>query len=197
MNKNYAKEPGNMIGELLETDCIGEGIQLNRSFLRFQVAIDINHPLLPSYNLKRNDLPALWIELSYERLSNKKTNFFPEFVHRTSKSKNHFFIKNSGSPGKKNSGSVYQKIKNKIHSTLAVSRQALWHRLSMILNATNKPHVLIGDLNVVGEMAYKSGGNYNISRQIHELQGFISSTNLIEIPFKGLSYAWTNKRLDS
>lgn len=58
-------------------------------------------------------------------------------------------------------------------------------------------HVLIGDLNVVGETADKVGGNHNISRHIQELQGFISSANLIEIPFKGLSYTWTNKRPDS
>lgn len=42
--------------------------------------------------------------------------------------------------------------------TLAVSRQALWHRSSMILNATNKSNVIVRDLNIVGETTDKVGG---------------------------------------
>lgn len=53
MNKSYPIELGNMIGDLVETDYIGDGIQLNRSFLCFRVAVDITHPLLSGYNLKR------------------------------------------------------------------------------------------------------------------------------------------------
>lgn len=69
LNKAVAEELAVKIGHLVETDCVGDGIQFNRSFLRFRVALDINEPLLPGFTMKREGLYDLWIEFKYERLS--------------------------------------------------------------------------------------------------------------------------------
>nr|XP_017257879.1 PREDICTED: uncharacterized protein At4g02000-like [Daucus carota subsp. sativus] len=69
MNKDVAKELAAKIGRLVEVDCIGEGIQLHRSFLRFRVELNIKKPLVPGFILKRSGLSDLWIEFKYERLS--------------------------------------------------------------------------------------------------------------------------------
>ena len=53
---------------------------------------------------------------------------------------------------------------------------------------------VIGDFNLIGEVADKMGGNQHISKSIDELQNFISNANLLEVPFKGVKYTWTNNR---
>ena len=70
MNRSFVDVLAAKLGRLIETDCIGDGIQLNRSFLRFRVAINIKHPLVPGFMFQRDGLAALWIEFKYERLSN-------------------------------------------------------------------------------------------------------------------------------
>ncbi|KAK1379409.1 hypothetical protein POM88_026153 [Heracleum sosnowskyi] len=64
MNKVVAEELATKIGRLVETDCIGDGVQLNTSFLRFRVLLDIRQPLVPGFILKREGLSDLWVELS-------------------------------------------------------------------------------------------------------------------------------------
>lgn len=47
MNKDYAEQLATNIGDLIEINCVEEGMQLNRSFLGFRVAINIKNPLVP------------------------------------------------------------------------------------------------------------------------------------------------------
>ncbi|KAL8132869.1 hypothetical protein AgCh_008376 [Apium graveolens] len=69
INKVVAEELVAKIGRLVETNCIGDGIQLNRSFLRFRVELDIRNPLVSGFMLTRENMPDLWVEIKYERLS--------------------------------------------------------------------------------------------------------------------------------
>ncbi|PWA82942.1 hypothetical protein CTI12_AA174550 [Artemisia annua] len=70
MTKAYAIELASKIGSLVELDCVGEGLQLNRPFLRFRVAVDLNAPLCPGFEITRDGLKPLFISFKYERLSN-------------------------------------------------------------------------------------------------------------------------------
>ncbi|PWA65867.1 hypothetical protein CTI12_AA329390 [Artemisia annua] len=70
MTKAYAIELASKIGDLVELDCVGEGLQLNRPFLRFQVAVDLNAPLCPGFEIPWDGLKPLFISFKYERLSN-------------------------------------------------------------------------------------------------------------------------------
>lgn len=69
MNKVVVAKLDAKIGRLIEIDCVGEGIQLNRSFLRFRVKLNIRKPLVSGFTLKREVLSDMWIEFKYERLS--------------------------------------------------------------------------------------------------------------------------------
>lgn len=72
--------------------------------------------------------------------------------------------------------------------------RTFWNNIVQSLRTIHIPVIVIGDFNVVGEATEKVGGNMDISKSIEELQGFISDSNLIELPFKGISYTWTNNR---
>ncbi|KAL8124435.1 hypothetical protein AgCh_012179 [Apium graveolens] len=76
-------------------------------------------------------------------------------------------------------------------------RRTFWNNIIDDISYVSAPVLVIGDFNVVGEVADKKGGNLNISTSIEELQGFINGANLMEIPFKGISYTWTNNREES
>ncbi|GJT88030.1 retrotransposon protein, putative, unclassified [Tanacetum coccineum] len=69
MKKGYAIELASKIGTLVEVDCVGEGLQLNR-FLRFRVEADLSVPLCRGIELPRVGLRLLFISFKYERLSN-------------------------------------------------------------------------------------------------------------------------------
>ncbi|WOH06937.1 hypothetical protein DCAR_0626366 [Daucus carota subsp. sativus] len=55
----------------------------------------------------------------------------------------------------------------------------------------------LDSINLLVSVADKTGGNSDISKSIEELQGFINDANLLEIPFKGVNYSWTNNREES
>lgn len=70
----------------------------------------------------------------------------------------------------------------------------LWDNITHSVNSFKTPIIIMGDFNVVGEAADKVGGNPDISKSIEEFQEFISGAHLLEVPFKGISYTWTNNR---
>ena len=76
-------------------------------------------------------------------------------------------------------------------------RRIFWKDIIEDINSVSAPVMVMGDFNVVGEVADKTGGNSDISKSIEELQGFINDANLLEIPFKGVNYSWTNNREES
>lgn len=49
-------------------DLDGEGGGSWKRFIRIQVKIELNRPLIPSIFLPRHNLPHLWISLIYEKL---------------------------------------------------------------------------------------------------------------------------------
>nr|GEX52310.1 retrotransposon protein, putative, unclassified [Tanacetum cinerariifolium] len=49
---------------------VGDGLQLNRPFLRFRVEVDLTVPLCPGIELPRYGVKPLFVSFKYERLSN-------------------------------------------------------------------------------------------------------------------------------
>ncbi|KAL8135230.1 hypothetical protein AgCh_010047 [Apium graveolens] len=75
-----------------------------------------------------------------------------------------------------------------------VLRRSFWRNIGQIIGSIDAPAIVIGDFNLIGEIADKMGGNQHISKSIEELQTFISNANLLEVPFKGVKYTWSNNR---
>nr|GEX97601.1 reverse transcriptase [Tanacetum cinerariifolium] len=88
---------------------------------------------------------------------------------------------------------------------------ALWWKDSITLNTVNGdkniimqishlalsatcPFFVIGDFYLIGDVADKHGGSSNTSSRIEEFQSLLSTSELFELPFKGLNYTWDNKR---
>ncbi|GJV60622.1 reverse transcriptase [Tanacetum coccineum] len=69
LTSQYAMTIAESLGTLVDLDCIGEGPQTDRDFLRFRVAINLLKPLIPGFFLPRPDGSQSWISLRYERLS--------------------------------------------------------------------------------------------------------------------------------
>lgn len=55
-------------GNVIVVDLDGEGGGSWKRFIRIQVEIELNRPLIPSIFLPRHNLPHLWISLIYEKL---------------------------------------------------------------------------------------------------------------------------------
>ncbi|PWA86638.1 hypothetical protein CTI12_AA135010 [Artemisia annua] len=53
------------------------------------------------------------------------------------------------------------------------------------------------DFNLIGDVADKHGGSSNTSSRIEEFQSLLSTSELFELPFKGLNYTWDNNRADN
>lgn len=70
MTKAYAKELASKIGNLIEVDCVGDGGQLSRPFLRFRVSVDLRAPLCPGLKITHDGLTPIYVSFKYERLSN-------------------------------------------------------------------------------------------------------------------------------
>lgn len=70
LTKNFATELAKRIGILLDIDCVGDGVQISRSFLRFRVSLDITKPLSLGYYMEREGLETLFLTFKYERLGN-------------------------------------------------------------------------------------------------------------------------------
>ncbi|PWA49962.1 hypothetical protein CTI12_AA455450 [Artemisia annua] len=69
LSSEYATELANSLGKLIELDCVDEGPQTDRDFLRFRVEIDITKPLVPGFFISRSGGKESWVTFKYERLS--------------------------------------------------------------------------------------------------------------------------------
>ena len=76
-------------------------------------------------------------------------------------------------------------------------RKFLWQHISHLALSASCPFLVIGDFNLIGDVADKQGGSSNTSSRIEEFQSFLSTSELFELPFKGLSYTWDNNRADN
>ncbi|PWA49961.1 reverse transcriptase [Artemisia annua] len=76
-----------------------------------------------------------------------------------------------------------------------LSRAPVWdaiiHRSSRV-----GPCLVIGDFNLIGELNDKVGGSLNL-HHISEFQSFTAAAGLIDIPYSGLKYTWSNQRNES
>ncbi|GKB06046.1 reverse transcriptase [Tanacetum coccineum] len=73
-------------------------------------------------------------------------------------------------------------------------RVAFWNRISSLAKLSTCPFLVIRDFNIIGSARDKQGGSIYTSRSVDEFQAFHSASELFEIPYKGLSYTWDNKR---
>ena len=67
-NEQNVKKIGRLLGSVLEVDIAGSGNGLGTKYVRVQVGIDVNTPLITGFPLGREQLPILWIPFKYERL---------------------------------------------------------------------------------------------------------------------------------
>ncbi|KAH7851099.1 hypothetical protein Vadar_007269 [Vaccinium darrowii] len=70
MSCSNAEIIGRRFGKLLAIEVTGEGLLINRSFLRIKVEIDTNIPLPKGFWLRRNGVsnPDIWVSYKYEKL---------------------------------------------------------------------------------------------------------------------------------
>jgi hypothetical protein len=66
MNKEVGTKMGNSLGELMEVDVVGDGMEWG-SYLRLRVNIDLTKPLDRGRALNLAD-KTLWVEFKYEKL---------------------------------------------------------------------------------------------------------------------------------
>lgn len=69
MNSNNAFKFGNNIGDFIRTEKVANSSRL-RSFLRFQVQVNIYKNLKPRTVIMNDDGSQRWLPFKYERLSN-------------------------------------------------------------------------------------------------------------------------------
>ncbi|PWA95005.1 hypothetical protein CTI12_AA054370 [Artemisia annua] len=69
LTSEYATTIAESLGTLIALDCVGEGSQTDRDFLRFRVEVNITKPIVPGFFIPRSDGKESWITLKYERLS--------------------------------------------------------------------------------------------------------------------------------
>ncbi|XP_021764590.1 uncharacterized protein LOC110729177 [Chenopodium quinoa] len=75
------------------------------------------------------------------------------------------------------------------------NRLDIWYLISNILESIPNV-VIIGDFNQVEYSSDKLGGNFSIPGQL-DFMNWRLGLNLIDVPFTGPRYTWTNNRLDS
>ncbi|GJV60623.1 reverse transcriptase [Tanacetum coccineum] len=75
----------------------------------------------------------------------------------------------------------------------AASRSPVWNAI-IKKSSSNVPCLIIGDLNLIGSSRDKEGGSSHISSHIEEFHNFTASANILEVPYTGLNYTWSNKR---
>lgn len=68
LTSEYAKTVGGWLGRVVELDCVGDGLQTGREFLRFRVEVDVMKPLVPGFFVPRADGRETWVSLKYEGL---------------------------------------------------------------------------------------------------------------------------------
>ncbi|GKA58168.1 reverse transcriptase [Tanacetum coccineum] len=69
LTSEYATSTAKLLGKLVDLDCLGEGPQTARDFLRFRVELDLTKPLTLRLFISRPDGSESWVMLKYERLS--------------------------------------------------------------------------------------------------------------------------------
>ncbi|GJV71758.1 reverse transcriptase [Tanacetum coccineum] len=69
LNSKYATSTANLLGKLVDLDCLGDGPQTAHDFLRFRVELDLTKPRTPRFFISRPDGSESWVMLKYERLS--------------------------------------------------------------------------------------------------------------------------------
>ncbi|GJZ34868.1 reverse transcriptase [Tanacetum coccineum] len=76
-------------------------------------------------------------------------------------------------------------------------RKLLWQKISHFVLSATCPFFVIGNFNLIGDVADKHGGSSNTSSRIEEFQSLLSASELFELPFKGLNYTWDNNRAEN
>ncbi|PWA71655.1 reverse transcriptase [Artemisia annua] len=73
----------------------------------------------------------------------------------------------------------------------AASRSPIWNAIIQ-KSSLNVPCFIVGDLNLIGSSKDKEGG-YHICH-IEKFQNFIASASILEVPYTGLYFTWSNQR---
>jgi hypothetical protein len=69
MTVDNARNIGESLGELLEVDNLDDHKPARKGFLRFRVLLNLLNPFIPGFTHHRPPKSPLWIQYSYERLS--------------------------------------------------------------------------------------------------------------------------------
>ena len=72
-------------------------------------------------------------------------------------------------------------------------RQNVWDLISERMDADSGPWVLIGDFNQVEDNSQKLGGS-RIIQGVNAFRDWKETNKLLDIPFHGVQYTWTNNR---
>ncbi|KAK9733636.1 hypothetical protein RND81_04G080700, partial [Saponaria officinalis] len=78
----------------------------------------------------------------------------------------------------------------------AAKRRSIWTSLGEWLAIKNKPFLLFGDINQVDFLDDKLGGRSGVIHGAEWYNKWKNMMNLIDVPFKGPRFTWTNKRDD-
>lgn len=73
-----------------------------------------------------------------------------------------------------------------------VSRVPVWDAITQ-RSCYAEPCLVIGDFNLIGALSDKVGGSSTLNH-IEEFQQFTATAGLIDIPYSGLHYTWSNQR---
>ncbi|GJR45637.1 reverse transcriptase [Tanacetum coccineum] len=220
LTKSFAAEIAPKVGVLIDVDCDVNGLQLHRSFLHFKVktrvvlnVIVLYLELMLGYVLQEESLSRLSVKRKQEEevestsvtKKQKKCYYCVDPIGRSGGLA--LWWKNSLSFDFVN-GDKNLILVNGICAVPSTSwmacfiygphirddRVALWNHISNLAKLSTFPFLVIGDFNLIGSAKDKQGGSIYTSRSVDEFQAFLSASELFEIPYKGLSYTWDNKR---
>lgn len=78
-------------------------------------------------------------------------------------------------------------------SPYAKERHNVWNHISECIDSSHGPWLLMGDFNQVENHSEKLRGS-KIIQGVRSFQEWKTSNNLLDIPFRGVRFTWTNNR---
>ncbi|XP_071917069.1 uncharacterized protein [Coffea arabica] len=76
-----------------------------------------------------------------------------------------------------------------------VGRRELWAAMEELVGTGRGPWLLAGDFNVISNAEERAGGSPANARNMEEFNAAIGNCGLVEVPFDGSLFTWTNGRV--